>query len=239
MKRVLVLGACGNIGPFLTPGLAEHFRLTLADVVPHPDGTAVDHVDVRDRAAVSDACAGHDAVLNLCVVRDDLTDSFAVNARGVDNISRALLEHGIRRVVHTGPQLVQSWYDHDFGVDDVPLVPGARLYTLSKFLGMEISRAYAREHRLDTIWFLFGGLGPKPEPSEEPTDHPPMFVVWEDLVAACRLALELEEVPEHYQAFHLTSYEGHGKYRVDSARRILGFEIGERLEQRIRRPPIP
>ncbi|MEE2659298.1 MAG: NAD(P)-dependent oxidoreductase [Candidatus Latescibacterota bacterium] len=233
--RLLVLGACGNIGPSLTPGLSEFYELTLTDTIPHPNGLPVESLDIRDYDAVEQACADHDAILNLCVVRDDPVLSFEVNTHGVDNISRALVRHGIKRVLHTGPQLVRQWFDHDFRVDDVPPMPGTGYYCFTKFLGMEISRAYARQHGINTVWFLFNGVGPKPEKSQHDTDHPPFTVVWEDLVAASRLALEAEDLPDHYQYFNLTSYVEHGKYAVDKARRLLGFEIGERLESYFRR----
>ena len=236
MKRVVVFGACGNIGPFITPGLSQHYDLTLTDIVRHPDGLDTKTVDVRDYDAVRQACKGQDFVLNLCVVRNDPVISWEVNTRGVENISRALVEHGITRAIHTGPQVARHWFDHDFRVDDVPLAPGTHPYLLTKFLGMEISRAYAREYGIDTVWFLFNLLGPRPVHHVERASYPPFTVVWEDLVNACRLAYEVEDLPDHYQWFNLNSYLGHGKYSVDKARRILGYEVGERVERYFNRP---
>jgi uronate dehydrogenase len=236
MKRVVVFGAHGHIGRFIMPGLAEHYDLTLTDVVEHPEGRDSDHVDIRNYDAVCRACADHDAILNLCVVRGDPVVSWEVNTRGVENISRAMVEHGIGRVLHTGPQLAREWFDHDFRVDDVPPMPGTKHYCLTKFLGMEISRAYARQYGIDTVWFLFNELAPKPREQVERGAHPPFTLVWEDLVTACRLAFEVEDLPEHYQWFNLNSYLEHGKYSVDKARRILGYEVGEQVERYFRRP---
>tara|TARA_Y100001960_G_C14624397_1_gene802401 strand:- start:6 stop:764 length:759 start_codon:yes stop_codon:yes gene_type:complete len=235
-QRIVVFGACGLIGPFITPGLADKYDLTLADIVEHPEGHSILPVDIRDANAVQRACEGQDAVLNLCVVRNDPVASWEVNTRGVDNISRAVVKHGIKRVVHTGPQLVRQWFDHDFRVDDVPHMPGIGHYVLTKFLGMEISHAYAREHGINTVWFLFNGLGPKPEENQEETSHPPFTVVWEDVVSACKLAFEVENLPEYYQWFNLNSYLEHGKYSIEKAQRILGFQVGEKVEKYFRRP---
>ncbi len=236
MKRVVVFGALGHIGPSVTPGLAQQYELTLTDVIPHPDGHESDIVDICDYDAVHRACQGQDAVLNLCVVRNDPVLSWEVNTRGVENISRSVMEHGIKRVLHTGPQMVRLWFDHQFRVDDVPLMPGTAHYNLTKFLGMEISRAYAREYGIDTVWFLFNELGPKPQKHQEEGSHPPFTLVWEDLVTACRLALEVEDLPDHFQWFNLNSYLEHGKYPMDKARRILGYEVGEQVERYFRRP---
>ena len=56
---------------------------------------------------------------------------------------------------------------------------------------------------------------------------PVATIVWEDLQLACRLALEIESIPDCYQEFNMLSYEGHEKYSMDKARRILGFEATE------------
>ena len=38
MRKVLVLGASGNIAPYVTPDLEKDYDLYLSDIVPHPDG---------------------------------------------------------------------------------------------------------------------------------------------------------------------------------------------------------
>ena len=50
-------------------------------------------------------------------------------------------------------------------------------------------------------------------------------------------ALEVEAVPEGFQEFNLLSWEGHGKYNVDRARRLLGFEPSEQWERYYQRTP--
>ena len=60
-------------------------------------------------------------------------------------------------------------------------------------------------------------------------------LIYEDLQQACRLALELDPVPDGYQELNLLSLEGHGKYRATKARRVLGWEPAERWEDYWRR----
>ena len=62
-----------------------------------------------------------------------------------------------------------------------------------------------------------------------------MTIVYDDLTHACQLALDIESIPDNYQEFNMLSYEGHGKYNVDKARRILGFEPLEKWEGYYRR----
>ncbi len=224
MKKVLVLGACGNIGPYLTPGLAADYELYLTDVRPHPAGLPVQRVDVSDYQSVSQAMRGMDAVINLTVLREDPALSFAVNTRGMYHVMRAAVEHGIRKIVHTGPQSARYFFDHDFDVDDIPEMPGTGYYMTTKYPSLEIARTWSRAHHIQTICFLFNGLGPSPNGPIKGEDFPPFTVVWEDLQHACRLALEIESVPDNFQCFNLHSYLGQGKYLLDKAKRILGHQ---------------
>lgn len=224
MKKVLVLGACGNIGPYLPPGLAADYELYLTDVRPHPAGLPVEQVDVSDYQSVSQAMRGMDAVINLTVLRDDPVLSFAVNTRGMYHVMRAAVEHGIKKIVHTGPQSARYFFDHDFDVDDIPEMPGTGYYMTTKYLSLEIARTWSRAHHIQTICFLFNGLGPSPNGPIKGEDFPPFTVVWEDLQHACRLALEIESVPDNFQCFNLHSYLGQGKYLLDKAKRILGHQ---------------
>jgi nucleoside-diphosphate-sugar epimerase len=237
MKNILVLGACGNVGPYLTPGLEPYYHVHLADVKPHPLGKPVLSVDVTSYEQVSAAMQGMDAAINLTVLRDDPRLSFAVNTLGAYHLMRAAAEHGVKKVIHTAAQSARYWYDCDFDIDDVPEMPGTGYYMITKYLSMEICRIYARAYGIQTICFLFNGLGPKPTAPVAAQDFPPFTVVWEDLQHACRLALEIESVPDHFQYFNLLSYTGHGKYRIDKARRVLGYAPQERLEDYFKRVP--
>ena len=224
MKKVLVLGACGNIGPYLTPGLESHYELHLSDVKPHPAGLPVQRVDVSDYQSVSQAMRCMDAVINLTVLRDDPVLSFAVNTRGMYHVMRAAVEHGIKKIIHTGPQSARYWFDHDFDIDDIPEMPGTGYYMSTKYLSMEIARTWSRAYNIQTICFFFNGLAPSPTGPIKGEDFPPFTVVWEDLQQACRLALEIESVPDNFQYFNLHSYLGQGKYLIDKATRLLGHQ---------------
>ena len=236
MKKVLVLGASGLVAPYVTPGLKDHYELYLTDIKDHPLGEHVSPVDVTSYEQVHEACRGMDAVMNFTVNRPDPVLSFDVNIKGALHVMKAVADLGIKKVVHTGPQLLRSQYDHDFGVDDVPHAPGTDYYSLSKFLSMYLCKTYAVAHRIHTVCFVFNGLGDKPTEPMLKQDFPTYTIVWEDLQHACRLALDIEEVPGYYQDFSMLSYLAHGKYVVDKATRILGFKPLERVEDWHRRP---
>ncbi len=236
-KKVLLLGASGQIAPYIVPGLEPDYDLHLADVNPYPDGRPILSVDVTDYQQVLEAMRGMDAVMNFTVIRQDPVQSFHVNTRGAWHVMVAAAELGIQKVIHTGPGLARRPYTHDFDIVDVPRVPGTDYYGITKHLAMEVCRTYARTYGIQTICFLFNGLRPRPAEYNAGRDFPPFTIVFEDLEYACRLALEIESVPDNFQDFNMLSYEGHGKYSVDKARRILGFEPQERWEEHFKRVP--
>ena len=235
MRKVLVLGASGMVAPNVMPGLESHYDLRLTDVEPHPSELPITEVDITRYEQVFLAAQGMDAIMNFSVIRDDPALSFHVNTKGAYHVMKAAAEHGIRKVIHTGPQLVRHGYAHDFDIQDPPLMPGTGYYGLTKLLSMEICRIYAREYGIQTICFLFNGLRAKPAEHVHGHDFPPFTIVWEDLQHACRLALEVESVPEGYQVFNMLSYLSHGKFGIDKARRLLGYEPLGRPEDFFRR----
>jgi nucleoside-diphosphate-sugar epimerase len=235
MKRVLLLGASGLVGPYIIAGLEQHYELRLADIKANPHGRPVQHVDIADYGQVREAAQGMDAILNFTVNRYDPVHSFAVSVRGAYNVFRAAVELGITKVVHTGPELVAPTYRHEFGIEDAPLRAGTHYYGYTKYMSMELCKAFARLHGLQVICFLFAGLGARPEEPQPGREMPPFTIVWEDLVEACRLAVELESVPDNYQYMNLHSHIGHGKYLLNKAERILGYRPGTQTEALYRR----
>ncbi|MBI4551716.1 MAG: NAD(P)-dependent oxidoreductase [Candidatus Latescibacteria bacterium] len=235
MKHILVLGACGNVGPHVTPWLEPYYQVHLADIKPHPFGKHIVTVDMASYEQVFDAMRGMDGVINFTVLRDDPKISFDVNTKGTYHLMRAAAEHGIKRVVHTAAQSARYWFDNDFDIDHIPEWPGTGYYMLTKYLSQEICRTYARAYGIQAVCFLFNGLGPKPAGPRPKEDFPPFTVVWEDLAYACRLALEIDSIPDDFQYFNMLSHPGHGKYSIDKARRILGYEPLERLEPYFKR----
>lgn len=223
-KRVLFLGAAGNIGPFVTPGLEDEYDLLLTDIKPHPHDTPITMVDIASYKQVHEAARGMDAIVNFTVVRGDPVLSFHVNVLGAWNMMKAAVEHGIKKIIHTGPQSVRNVYAHDFDIIDVPAASGPGYYGCTKLLSREICRSFARTYGIQTVYFVFSGLGAGPAEPLSGHEEPLFRVFWDDLQHACRLALEIDAIPEDFQEFNMFSCEGHGKYRLDKARAILGFE---------------
>ena len=229
MKKVLLLGASGLIAPHIIPGLAPHYDLKLADIKPHPNGKPVLTVDVTDYHQVLEAARGMDIIMNWTVLRHDDTLSFKVNTLGAYHVMKAAAELGIKKVLHTGPSLVLiGHYEHDFDIPVEPVTPSTDYYFVTKYLSNEIVKSYARTYGIHTICYLFQGLRPRPEGPVTEQDFPVFTIIYDDLVHAVKLALELGSVPDYFQHFNLHSHLGHNKYSMDKAKRLLGYEPQER-----------
>ena len=238
-KKLLILGASGGVVPRLVPGLEADYDLRLADITPQPQGLPLVKVDITSYQEVVEAAADVDAILNFSVIRGDPTQSFHVNVLGAWHVMMAAAELDIGKVIHTAPQLLREDYEWDFDIDDPPAMAGTGYYTLTKMLSMEVCRVLARAHGIDTVCFLFAGVGDEFSRQQiaQMRDFPAFHFLAEDLQRACRLALEIESVPDHFQEFNMLSYFGQGKYNSDKARRILGFQPLRRWEDEFERPP--
>jgi len=253
VRKVVVFGAGGPLAAAAGRELAGSYRLRLTDLrplariaagdpqspgAPLPDVFGPPHesleVDVTDLDQVRRACEGMDAVINCTVVRPHPVQAFRVNTLGAYNVMRAAVEHGIRRIVHTGPFQIGSdrpagyWADFDVP-DDAPGRPGAALYLHSKYLGQEIVRLFAEQHDLE-VPALFFCIFTNPEaPHEGQRPLHPMTVSWADAARALRRALEVPALPTPFEIIHILADLPHGKYSNAKAKRLLGWQPRDSL----------
>lgn len=253
--RVVIFGAGGPVGAATIQSLKEHYTLRCTDAVPLDQIVAEqrrqsDHaplpelleaphertvVDVTDYEQVRAACEGMDAAINLTVLRHDLDKAFAVNSAGAYNVAKAAADAGLKRLIHTGPFHTRMahpsdfWQDHQI-VDDVPLHPGDDLYALSKYLGGHITRVFAEERGLDVITFLFCGF--RARDLQPGTGHGvgPFSVSWEDSGDSFLYGLRAGNMPTPYEVFFIAAATPDRKYRVDKAKRLLGWEASDTFD---------
>jgi nucleoside-diphosphate-sugar epimerase len=250
--RIAIFGAGGPVGAVAAEALKDHYTLRLTDVrpldeivaegkrqspgAPLPEVLPPPHewsvVDVTDYDQVHEAARGMDSLVNVTVVRPDLRAAFAVNMLGAYNVVKAAVAHGIRRIIHTGPQLVYAHhpadYWHEFGIhDDVPERPGSDLYSLTKYLGDSITRVYAERHGLEVAEFQYCGLEPATPPTKESGKGQFCFMTaWEDLGEPFLLALRApsSSFERPLERFHIVASQPAGKFGMsDKAERLLGW----------------
>ena len=130
--------------------------------------------------------------------------AFDVSARGCYNMMVAAVEHGIDRVINSGPFYAATGptyerFDHLIG-PDVPHQPGTFLYALTKSLGQEICWVFTEYHDIyvmDLLFYMF--LDPETDNAESGSpianvghDLVPYSVSWSDAGECFRCALDVE-----------------------------------------------
>jgi nucleoside-diphosphate-sugar epimerase len=261
--KIVLSGAGGPVAAAAIAELEPDHALRLADVrppeEPHPDlrdrpERARDwprrprprehefvRTDVTDPDHVRAAAEGMDAIVNLSVIRPDPVMSFRVNMTGAYHVMQAAVANGIRRVVHTGPEVIITgyWLDHDVTVEAPPR-PGTGYYLLTKYLGQEVVRSFAEHHDLQVIALYFHVFQPH-DAAEPHRTASPFLVSWEDTGRAIRAAVEAPPMPHRYEPFIITADLPHGKFDADKAKRLLGWRpehaFPQHWRRRVPRPP--
>ena len=232
--NVLIMGAGGPVAAAAIKALETHYTLRLADIkeLEYDHETLI--VDIGNPAEVFEAASGMDAIINFAVLRSDITKSFDVNIRGAYNVMQAAVKHDIRRIVHTGPELIiRSEYADDFflSAGTTPR-PTTGLYGLTKYLSMEVCRIFAEEHDLQVICFLYHSFRHSPDEEAEPGDEVnPYIISWEDAGEAFRVALEAPPLPRNFEAFTIVADLPHRKYSNIKAKTLLGFQPKEDFQK--------
>ncbi len=255
VRNVVVFGAGGPLAAATTRVLAASYQLRATDLTsleeirrterrqspnaPLPDALAAPHdervVDVTRPDQVAEAVRGMDAIVNCTVIRSDPVEAFRVNTLGALNIARAAVAHRVRRLVQTGPQLVQLAQGEGYGADydvpgDAPPRAADHLYGHSKYLGQEILRVFAEYYGLEVPVLLFLHFV-NPAADDQTWNVGPFAVSWEDAAHAIRRSLEVPSFPTPYEVMNVSADLPHGKFSNERAKRLLGWEPRDRLER--------
>ena len=241
--KILIIGANGYLGPHVVKALENHHELLITDIKPPPTPTRHEfrNVDVTSLDQVSGAAKGVDAIVNLSVLRSHRKIAFDVNNLGCYNMMLAAVEHGIKRVINTGPHFTITGppsEGFDYGiVPDVPPQSGINLYAHSKSLGQEICRLFTEHHDIWVQEYLFYNFRYANE-LKPGAGGVPFIVSWADAGEIFRLGLDidLEKLPSKCEVFFVLGDMPHGKFLNEKAKRVLGFAPKDDLSVLWRRP---
>lgn len=154
--KVCITGASGLLGNHLITALRERGDTIRALVLPEEDASALEargvtlyRGDIRDPETLNEPLHGVDTVFHLAGMMGvwrPMAEYYAVNVTGAENVCRAVLAAGVRRLVH-----ISSWtvYGMDLGApacETSPFAPFQEPYALTKAAGDRlVQRMIARD----------------------------------------------------------------------------------------------
>jgi nucleoside-diphosphate-sugar epimerase len=161
MSNVLVTGGNGFVGRHVVAVLQDRGNTVRVLALPGEDthwlsqrGVAVCWGDVRDPAAVAAAIRGTDAVLHLAAMMDvwrPMRDYHAVNVTGTQNVCRAALAEGVRRLVHMSSSSVYGMALRPPVDESFPLAPFPDPYPVTKAAGDRVVQRMIVENQLPAV----------------------------------------------------------------------------------------
>ena len=162
-KNVLITGAGGLLGSYVTKEIAQHAAVSGLDIAPAPAGIAYTQGSIEDAAVVAAAVAGKDAVVHVAarpnIWSGNGSEIIHTNVTGTWNVLEAAERAGVRRVILTssdsvvgytvreGRMLPPSYLPVDHHHPLRPTDP----YALSKKLCEEMGRSFLDRGRLEVV----------------------------------------------------------------------------------------
>ena len=186
-KRVLITGAAGTIGGVLGRALADDYDLTGVDLEPAAEmRTTI--ADMTDAAAVGEAFAGQDAVIDLAAASRSETPWDRVyenNVAATYNALEAARGAGVQRLIFASSNHVTGMYEEDApyssivagdysGLDpadipmittDAPIRPDGP-YGIAKAFGEASGRYFSDRFGLSVMCLRIGTLNPASRPMD-------------------------------------------------------------------------
>lgn len=159
--QVCITGASGLLGSHLIAALRERGDMIRALVLPNEDASALEarditifRGDIRDPETLIAPLREVDTVFHLAGMMGvwrPMTDYYAVNVTGTENICRAALATGARRLVH-----VSSWtvYGMDLGAparEESPFMPFQEPYAVTKAAGDKLVQRLIAHDKLPAV----------------------------------------------------------------------------------------
>ena len=161
MSEILVTGGNGFVGRHVVSALQDRGDNVRVLALPSEDtssleerGIAVHRGDIRRRETLTAPMSGVDAVLHLAAMMDvwrPMEQYHAVNVAGTENVCRAALAAGVRRLVHMSSSSVYGVALGRPADERFPLTPFPDPYPITKALGDTAVQRMIVEDRLPAV----------------------------------------------------------------------------------------
>jgi uronate dehydrogenase len=227
-RTVLITGASGGIGSYLTRAWRDRYRLTLTDIVaPETDpGAPFVHAQLADYDAVAALCQGVDTVVHLGAdpsMQATWESLLPNNLIAVRNVFEAAAQAGCRRVVFASSINAVYGYPAELQVHTNMPVRPLNLYGASKVWGEAVACYYADQRNLSAVCLRYGGVLQPDDPRVRP-DSPFLDIVitCRDLEQLTRAAVDAPDTLR-FGIYHGVSDNRHKRLDITDARRDLGY----------------
>jgi nucleoside-diphosphate-sugar epimerase len=228
-RKVLVTGAAGRIGSFVTRQWVERYALTLTDIREPAEtyGFPFVQANLTDFDAMCRLCEGIDTVVHLGAdpsMEAPWESLLPNNIIGLYNIFEAAHRAGCRRIVFASSVNAVFGYPHDTQVSIHMPVRPINLYGATKCWGEAVAAVYGAQTDLSSICLRFGWVVDRDSEAIR-IDHPYLDIAltYEDLT---RLVTAAIEAPDNidYRVFHGVSNNRWKRLDISDARASLGYE---------------
>lgn len=161
MNVALITGGTGFVGTHLVSALRAQGCAVRVLALPTEDTAALEQLDVRvyrgdvcQPETLIDPMRGADTVFHLAGIHGlwrPKQTYHSVNVGGTENVCRAVLAAGVRRLVH-----VSTWAVYGMGLgmplhEDLPLKPLSDYYTATKAEADQLVQRYIAQEKLPAV----------------------------------------------------------------------------------------
>lgn len=227
-RKVLITGAAGRIGTFLTGHLAGLYELVLTDIRPsaEPHGCAFIQADITEPESMRTLCRDVDIVIHLAA--DYHADApweslLPRNVIGTYNVFEAAHQAGCQRVIFASSIHAVLGYPADLEVRASMPVRPPDLYGATKAWGEALARFYADRKGLSVICLRFGWVIERTRVRCY-ADHPEVdtMLTHEDMGMLVVAGIEARD-ELRFGIFHGISNNRRKRFDIGEARDQLGY----------------
>ena len=232
-RKILLTGAAGRIGTFLTNQWKESYDLHLTDVrTPQATfGFPFTEANVADYAAIAALCQGVDTVVHLGAdprMEAPWESLLPNNVIGTYNAFEAAHQAGCRRIIFASSINAVFGYPTEVQVNTgMPVYP-INLYGATKCWGEALGRYYSHTHSLSAICLRFGAVSERPHNADYANrydinhEYIDIILTMEDLTQLVTKSIEAPAEID-FAVYHGVSNNRWKRIDISDARAEIGY----------------
>jgi len=228
-RRILLTGACGNIGKKLSMGLRHRYEAVLLDRNEDVE-IGIEYADFTQfREDWACRFPSVDFVVHLAAnphTEANWSELLPDNVDSVLNVCTACVRGGVKRLVFASScQTMEGYRDRDAGLITADLEPlPVNSYGVSKLIGEKICRHYAGHYQLSVVCLRIGWVPRGGDQVAITASNAWLRRKWlsgKDLIQVFSRAIEAEGIG--FGTFYAVSDNEGMRWDLDPARRMLGY----------------